>query len=321
MLNNFMDPAILFFLFGVLAGLAKSNLEIPQPISKFLSLYLLMALGLKGGFALSQSGLTLDVAKGLGAAILLAVAIPLIGYQILKRLTGPFDAAAIAATYGSVSAVTFITSVQFLDNQQIPYSGHMSAAMAVMESPAILLAVFWVNALRSKANTSSDGQHGLKQTLHESLTDGAQLLLLGAMVVGVLSGDRGKEMMAPFSVDLFKGMLSFFLLDMGLTTAKNFQYLKGQSPWLLAYATLGPLAHSGLALLLGQTLNLSMGDTFLLMVLSASASYIAVPAALKLAIPEASPTLYLGLSLGLTFPLNIILGIPFYFQIVQKYGA
>lgn len=321
MLNNFMDPAILFFLFGVLAGLAKSNLEIPQPISKFLSLYLLMALGLKGGFALSQSGLTLDVAKGLGAAILLAVAIPLIGYQILKRLTGPFDAAAIAATYGSVSAVTFITSVQFLDNQQIPYSGHMSAAMAVMESPAILLAVFWVNALRSKANTSSDGQHGLKQTLHESLTDGAQLLLLGAMVVGVLSGDRGKEMMAPFSVDLFKGMLSFFLLDMGLTTAKNFQYLKGQSPWLLAYATLGPLAHSGLALLLGQALDLSMGDTFLLMVLSASASYIAVPAALKLAIPEASPTLYLGLSLGLTFPLNIILGIPFYFQIVQKYGA
>ena len=184
MLNNFMDPAILFFLFGVLAGLAKSNLEIPQPISKFLSLYLLMALGLKGGFALSQSGLTLDVAKGLGAAILLAVAIPLIGYQILKRLTGPFDAAAIAATYGSVSAVTFITSVQFLDNQQIPYSGHMSAAMAVMESPAILLAVFWVNALRSKANTSSNGQHGLKQTLHESLTDGAQLLLLGAMAVG-----------------------------------------------------------------------------------------------------------------------------------------
>jgi hypothetical protein len=321
MLNNFMDPAILFFLFGVLAGLAKSNLEIPQPISKFLSLYLLMALGLKGGFALSQSGLTLDVAKGLGAAILLAVAIPLIGYQILKRLTDPFDAAAIAATYGSVSAVTFITSVQFLDNQQIPYSGHMSAAMAVMESPAILLAVFWVNALRSKANTSSAGQHGLKQTLHESLTDGAQLLLLGAMVVGVLSGDRGKEMMAPFSVDLFKGMLSFFLLDMGLTTARNFQYLKGQSPWLLAYATLGPLAHSGLALLLGQALDLSMGDTFLLMVLSASASYIAVPAALKLAIPEASPTLYLGLSLGLTFPLNIILGIPFYFQLVQKYGA
>lgn len=320
LLNNFMDPAILFFVFGVAAGLAKSNLEIPQPISKFLSLYLLMALGLKGGFALAQSGLSLEVLKGLGAALALAIAIPLLGYQLLQRITGPFDAAAIAATFGSVSAVTFITSVQFLDTQQVAYSGHMSAAMAVMESPAILLAVFWVNSVRSESSTSRP-THGLKQTLHESLTDGAQLLLLGAMLVGVLSGDRGKEMMAPFSVDLFKGMLSFFLLDMGLTTAKNFHHLKGQSPWLVAYATLGPLLHSALALLLSRVLHLSLGDTFLLMVLAASASYIAVPAALKMAIPEASPTLYLGLSLGLTFPLNIVLGIPFYFYIAQMFGA
>jgi hypothetical protein len=322
MLNNFMDPAILFFLFGVAAGLVKSNLEIPAPISKFLSLYLLMALGLKGGFALAHSGLSLEVVKGLSAALLLAILIPLAGYQVLKKITGPFDAAAIAATYGSVSAVTFITSVQFLDGQQVPYSGHMSAAMAVMESPAILLAVFWVNAVRSQSTQSSNGQvHTLRQTLHESLTDGAQLLLLGAMLVGVLSGDRGKAMMAPFSVDLFKGMLAFFLLDMGLTTAKNFPNLKGQSPWLLAYATVGPLLHSGFALLLAQVLELSLGDSFLLMVLAASASYIAVPAALKLAIPEASPTLYLGLSLGLTFPLNIIFGIPFYFQLAQIYRA
>ena len=322
MLNNFMDPAILFFLFGVGAGLVKSNLEIPAPISKFLSLYLLMALGLKGGFALAQSGLTLEVVKGLGAALLLAIIIPLAGYQVLKKLTGPFDAAAIAATYGSVSAVTFITSVQFLDGQQVSYSGHMSAAMAVMESPAILLAVFWVNSVRIQAASTSNGQaHSLRQTLHESLTDGAQLLLLGAMLVGVLSGDKGKAMMAPFSVDLFKGMLAFFLLDMGLTTAKNFPNLKGQSPWLMAYATLGPLIHSGIALMVALALQLSLGDSFLLMVLAASASYIAVPAALKLAIPEASPTLYLGLSLGLTFPLNIILGIPFYFQIAQKYVA
>ena len=320
LLNNFMDPAILFFVFGVAAGLAKSNLEIPQPISKFLSLYLLMALGLKGGFALAQSGLSLEVLKGLGAALALAIAIPLLGYQLLQRITGPFDAAAIAATYGSVSAVTFITSVQFLDTQQVAYSGHMSAAMAVMESPAILLAVFWVNSVRSESSTSRPS-HGLNQTLHESLTDGAQLLLLGAMLVGVLSGDRGKEMMAPFSVDLFKGMLSFFLLDMGLTTAKNFHHLKGQSPWLVAYATLGPLLHSALALLLSRVLHLSLGDSFLLMVLAASASYIAVPAALKMAIPEASPSLYLGLSLGLTFPLNIVLGIPFYFYIAQMFGT
>jgi hypothetical protein len=316
MLNNFFDPAILFFVFGMLAGLLKSNLEIPQPISKFLSLYLLMALGLKGGFALAQSGITTEVSKGLGAALFLAILIPLIGYQILKRLTDPFNAAAIAATYGSVSAVTFMTAVQFLDAQNVIYSGHMSAAMAVMESPAILLAVFWVNGVRTHSQTQST-LHSFKQTLHESLTDGAQLLLLGAMVVGMLSGDRGKAMMAPFSVDLFKGMLSFFLLDMGLTAAKNISHLRGKSPLLVAYAVLAPIVHSLIALAIASALSLSLGDTLLLMVLAASASYIAVPAALKLAIPEASPSLYLGLSLGLTFPLNIILGIPFYFYLAN----
>ena len=311
MINNFFDPAILFFIFGICAGLLKSNLEIPQPISKFLSLYLLMALGLKGGFALSQSGLTQDVAKGLGAALFLAFLVPTLGYQFLKRITGPFDAAAIAATYGSVSAVTFMATVQYLDSQNISYSGHMSAAMAVMESPAILLAVFWVTGIRRKISGVAHA-HTLKQTLHESLTDGAQLLLLGAMLVGILSGDQGKAMMAPFSVDLFKGMLAFFLLDMGLTASRNFQHLKGNSPFLIAYAILGPIAHSLIALTLAQFLGLALGDSLLLMVLAASASYIAVPAALKLAIPEASPSLYLGLSLGLTFPLNIIFGIPFY---------
>ena len=311
MFNNFFDPAILFFLFGIGAGLLRSNLEIPPPISKFLSLYLLMALGLKGGFALSQSGLNVDVAKGLGAAVFLAVFIPTIGYQLLKRITGPFDAAAIAATYGSVSAVTFMTAVQFLDGNKIAYSGHMSAAMAMMESPAILLAVFWVNGIRKKISGTSHS-HTLKQTLHESLTDGAQLLLLGAMLVGILSGEQGKTMMAPFSVDLFKGMLAFFLLDMGLTASRNFHYLKGKSLLLIAYAVLGPIVHSLLALGLAFALGMSLCDSILLMVLASSASYIAVPAALKLAIPEASPSLYLGLSLGLTFPLNIILGIPFY---------
>ncbi len=311
MFNNFFDPAILFFLFGIGAGLLRSNLEIPPPISKFLSLYLLMALGLKGGFALSQSGLNVDVAKGLGAAVFLAVFIPTIGYQLLKRITGPFDAAAIAATYGSVSAVTFMTAVQFLDGNKIAYSGHMSAAMAMMESPAILLAVFWVNGIRKKISGTSHS-HTLKQTLHESLTDGAQLLLLGAMLVGILSGEQGKTMMAPFSVDLFKGMLAFFLLDMGLTASRNFHHLKGKSLLLIAYAVLGPITHSLLALGLAFALDMSLGDSILLMVLASSASYIAVPAALKLAIPEASPSLYLGLSLGLTFPLNIILGIPFY---------
>ena len=319
-MQNLIDPAILFFLFGVAGGLVKSNLEIPPAISKFLSLYLLMALGLKGGFALAESGLSLSVLKGLGAALLLASVVPLLGYQVLKRLTSPFNAAAIAATYGSVSAVTFITTVQYLDTHAVPYSGHMAAAMALMESPAIIMAVLMANLLRHKSapNTHASGTR-LGKVLHEAFTDGAQLLLIGAMVIGFVTGESGEKSLAPFSVNLFKGMLAFFLLDMGLLTARNLSALKSASTPLIAYAVLGPLVHAALALALGQLLSLSAGDTALLMVLSASASYIAVPAVLRFAIPEAQPTLYFGLSLGVTFPLNIVFGIPFYVGLAQAF--
>ena len=330
-MHNLLDPAILFFVFGILAGTVKSNLEIPPAISRFLSLYLLMALGLKGGFALAQSGLTAQVGAGLGAAILLAVLVPLAGYSVLKRFLGGFDAAAVAATYGSVSAVTFVTAVQYLENQQIAYGGHMAAAMALMESPAIIMAVVMANALRqssaavvgqsggSAALVHGSGKPGLPmgKILHESFTDGAQLLLLGAMAVGLLTGESGKAAMQPFSGDLFKGMLCFFLLDMGLMAARNLPQVRGQSPWLLAYAVLGPLTHAALALGLASLLQLPQGDATLLMVLAASASYIAVPAVLRYAIPEANPSLYFGLSLGVTFPLNILLGIPFYTQVAS----
>jgi hypothetical protein len=331
-MQNLIDPAILFFIFGVLAGTVKSNLEIPPAISRFLSLYLLMALGLKGGFALSQSGLTANVGISLGAAVLLAIVIPLIGYAVLRRFVSGFDAAAVAATYGSVSAVTFVTAVQTLENQGVPYGGHMAAAMALMESPAIILAVVLANSLRQKTASgvevqASDGAalvgpaapHGASvgKILHESFTDGAQLLLLGAMVIGLITGEAGQEAMAPFSVDLFKGMLAFFLLDMGLMAARNLPQVKGQSPVLIAYAVLGPIVHAALALGLAVVLKLSAGDGALLMVLAASASYIAVPAVLRTALPEAKPALYFGLSLGLTFPLNIVLGIPVYLGVAQ----
>ena len=332
-MQNLLDPAILFFVFGILAGTVKSNLEIPPAISRFLSLYLLMALGLKGGFALAHSGLTVQVGAGLAAAVGLALVIPMIGYTLLKRFLSGFDAAAIAATYGSVSAVTFVTTVQHLENQQIAYGGHMAAAMALMESPAIILAVILANTLRQKATATAPGlvvvQGGtaaltggpgkpgmaLGKVLHESFTDGAQLLLLGAMVVGLLTGESGKAAMQPFSGDLFKGMLSFFLLDMGLMAARNLPQVRGQSPWLLAYAVLGPITHAAIALGVAWLLQLPHGDGTLLMVLAASASYIAVPAVLRYAIPEANPSLYFGLSLGVTFPLNILLGIPFYTQL------
>ena len=332
-MQNLLDPAILFSLLGVLAGAIKSNLEIPPAISRFLSLYLLMALGLKGGFALSHSGLTANVGISLAAAMVLAISIPLMGYWFLRRFVAGFDAAAVAATYGSVSAVTFVTAVQYLENQNIDYGGHMAAAMALMESPAIILAVVLANTLRQKQTppivSLGSGVAGLSgppnqqsvsigKILHESFTDGAQLLLLGAMVVGMMTGDAGKAAMEPFSGDLFKGMLSFFLLDMGLMAARNLPQVKGKSPALIAYAIIGPILHASLALGLAYVLNLPAGDGALLMVLAASASYIAVPAVLRFALPEANPSLYFGLSLGITFPLNILFGIPAYVSIAQS---
>jgi len=328
-MGSLLDPAILFFVFGVAAGLARSNLEIPPQVSRFLALYLLMALGLKGGFALAKSGLSADVAVSISCAVALAVVVPSIGYMLLRRLVSGFDAAAIAATYGSVSAVTFITAVQYLDGRGVAYGGHMAAALALMESPAIILAVVVANSIRqSQAAPAAAGLAGgaavaapapspgagmsISKILHESFTDGAQLLLLGSMAIGLATGEAGKAVMQPFSGDLFKGMLAFFLLDMGLMAARNFGELRGKPPMLLAYAVLGPLAHASLALALAMLAGLSPGDGALLMVLAASASYIAVPAVLRYAVPEANPSLYFGMSLGVTFPLNILLGIPLY---------
>ena len=348
-MQSLLDPAILFFALGVFAGLVRSNLEMPAAISKFLSIYLLMALGLKGGFALATSGFTPSVATSLGLAVLLAIVVPLVGYALLRRVLSGFNAAAVAATYGSVSAVTFVTATQYLESQHIAYGGHMAAAMALMESPAIILAVLLANALRQKqqavavataappvvamtgGGAATLGGHGpgsvsgkggphlsVGKILHESFTDGTQLLLLGAMLIGLLTGDAGKAAMQPFSGDLFKGMLCLFLLDMGLSTARNLPAVRQQSPWLLAYAVLGPITHATLALGLAWLVAVPAGDAVLLMVLAASASYIAVPAVVRYAIPEADPSLYVSLSLGLTFPLNIMLGIPLYTQVVQS---
>ena len=332
-MQSLLDPAILFFVFGVFAGAVKSNLEIPPQISRFLALYLLMALGLKGGFALAHSGLTTDVARSLGCAIALAIVVPAISFRVLKRWVSGFDAAAVAATYGSVSAVTFITAVQYLDTHHLAYGGHMAAAMALMESPAIIMAVLFANTLRKRPFlggtegvavpvddrvSAAPQSTSVKNVLHESFTDGAQLVLLGAMVVGLVTGDAGKAVMQPFTGDLFKGMLSFFLLDMGLMAARNMPELRGKSPWMVAYAVVAPILHAALALMLCFLIGVPAGDAGLLMVLAASASYIAVPAVLRYAIPEANPSLYFGLSLGVTFPINILVGIPTYITVAHQ---
>jgi uncharacterized protein len=319
-----LDPAILFFVFGVLAGALKSNLEIPPAISKFFSLYLLMALGLKGGFALSESGFSAQIAISLAAAIAMAFIVPALGYIFLKSRISKFDAAAVAASYGSVSAVTFVTAMQYLESSGLQVGGHMAVAMVIMESPAIIMAVLLANSIRHAAN--QEGISGqvernipLRKILHESFTDGAHLLLLGAMAVGFISGDAGKAMMQPFSGDLFKGMLAFFLLDMGMMVARNFGQARNASFVLIAYATLAPVVHAAIALCLAVVLNLPAADGALLMILSASASYIVVPAVLRYAIPEANPSIYFGLSLGVTFPINILVGISAYTYVAERF--
>jgi uncharacterized protein len=306
MFTVLLDPAILFFIFGIFAGLIKSNLEIPNQISKFLSLYLLMALGLKGGFALAASGFTLDIVAVIGIGVFMAILVPAISYFLLKNILNGFDSAAVAATYGSVSAVTFVTATQFLSTNGIEYGGFMAAVMALMESPAIIMAI----ALA--AYTRMDNTVRVRNVLHESFTDGANILLLAALVIGMITGVSGEAVMKPFTIDLFKGLLAFFLLDMGIQVARRIPDLKGKNPLLLSYAIIAPITHSMIALGLAALFGVSLGNAILLMVLAASASYIAVPAAVKHAIPEANPSVYVGLSLGLTFPFNVLVGIPLY---------
>ena len=274
-----------------------------------------MALGLKGGFALARSGLTPEVAASLAAAVLLAVAVPLASYALLRRSLNGFDAAAIAATYGSVSAVTFITAVQYLDTHGLPYGGHMAAAMALMESPAIVLAVLLANRLRRQQGAAEDGAAARRAA---RVADRRR-----AAVAAGRDADRHADRcqreaaMQPFTGDLFKGMLAFFLLDMGLSCARQLGALRGAPRWLLGYALAAPMVHAAVALALGRLLGLEPGNTALLLVLAASASYIAVPAVVRHAIPEAQPGLYLGLSLGVTFPFNILVGIPSYIRIAH----
>ena len=311
-MNNLLDPAILFFVFGIFAGLVRSNLAIPEQISKFLSLYLLMALGIKGGVALSNSGFTAEIMIVIAIGLVLALAIPAASYLVLRRFLNGYDTAAVAATYGSVSAVTFVTATQYLNAQGIEFSGVMSAVMALMESPAIIMAVA-LAALHRATHTVS-----VREVLHESFTDGAHLLLLAALAIGYVTGDAGMAVMKPFTGDLFKGMLAFFLLDMGLKVAERIPDLRNKSPALLAYAVTAPLLHSAVALALCLTFGVGLGNTALLMVLAASASYIAVPAVVRHAIPEADPSVYFGLSLGITFPFNILVGIPLYTAVAQQ---
>jgi hypothetical protein len=318
------SPPVLFFFLGVFAALVRSNLHVPKAVTKLLSLYLLWAIGFQGGVKLVQGGATTQAGLALLAALLLACVVPVGAFAILKRWVSRPDAAAIAASYGSVSAVTFMAASTVLEAKGIPYGGHMVAAMALMESPAIVIAVLLMRAVSAERQAHSDlpadtgpgarepGAFSWPKLLHEAFLNGPVLLLLGSMLIGMITGERGYQAFKPLCTDLFSGVLVFFLLDLGILAARRFKALREAGWRLIAFGLVMPPVGAALALGLAAAFGLSLGDGVLLMVLGASASYIAVPAAVRLVIPQANPGLYIPLPMAVTFPFNIGVGIALY---------
>ncbi|MGC8711292.1 MAG: sodium-dependent bicarbonate transport family permease [Leptodesmis sp.] len=309
-LSNILNPPVLFFFLGMTAIFVKSDLEVPPPIPKLFSLYLLFAIGFKGGVELAKSGVNQEVLLTLAAAILMACAVPVYTFFILKLQLDPYNAAAIAATYGSISAVTFITASSFLEQLNVNFDGYMVAALALMESPAIIVGLILVNLFTSEEE--SDREFSWPEVLQEAFLNGAVFLLVGSLLVGVLTGERGWQVLSPFTQDMFYGVLTFFLLDMGLVAAKRIKDLKKIGVFLISFAILTPILNAGIGLLIARLIDMPEGDALLFSVLCASASYIAVPAAMRLTVPEANPSLYISTALAVTFPFNIIVGIPLY---------
>jgi uncharacterized protein len=313
LVSNLTNPTFLFFVMGIIAALAKSDLEIPPTSIKFISLYLLFAIGFKGGQELSHSSFSIEIVYSLLFGILMASVIPLYSFFILKRKFTVSDAAAVAAAYGSVSAVTFVAATSFLEGQGAPYDGHMVAVMALMESPAIIVAVI----LMMKWDRDSDGNRGLKEIVVHSVTNGSVLMVLGSLLIGLFADTKQAEGIKPFTTDIFKGFLAIFLLDMGMVTARRFAAFRTYGFFATAFAIVAPLVNGVLAAILSAFITGSVGNRLIFAILAASASYIAVPAAMRLAAPKADPGLYVPMSLGITFPVNITVGLPIYFAVVH----
>jgi len=311
-LSNLTNPVLLFFALGMTASWVKSDLEIPSPISKFISLYLLFAIGFKGGQELAHSELSPEIGFSVLFGIFLSAGIPLYTFFILKRKLPVQDAAAVSAAYGSVSAVTFVSAVSFLEIQQIPFSGYMVAVMALMESPAIIVAVILMATFSSEGNRSAK----LGSIIAHSFTNGSVLLILGSLLIGMISDSSQAEGIRPFTTDIFKGFLALFLLDMGMVTARRLSSFRNQGAFLTLFALGIPVVNGCIGALASGWVTPSEGNRLLFAVLAASASYIAVPAAMKLAAPKADPGIYIPMALGVTFPLNITLGIPLFYLLI-----
>ncbi|MDJ0628784.1 MAG: sodium-dependent bicarbonate transport family permease [Rhodobacter sp.] len=306
--DNLLSPIILCFALGLFAALARSDLTVPEAVARGLSLYLLFAIGFKGGASVASHGIDLTLGLSLLAGLILSLALPFAAYALLRALTAlnPTDAAATAAHYGSISIVTFVAATSVLESQGLAAEGYMVAVAAVMEAPAILSAL-WL-AARGTGGAKMDG------TLwREILLNGSIVLLIGSFAIGWATGTDGLKEIESFIVSPFKGVLCLFLLDMGLVAGRGLRQSRGAlDPGVIAFGLIMPPLASVAGLAGALLLGLSPGGTALMMALAASASYIAVPAAMRVALPEANPSVYLTLSLGVTFPFNLTLGIPLY---------
>jgi hypothetical protein len=316
-ISNILNPPVLFFFIGMSAVFLKSDLEIPQPIPKLFSLYLLFAIGFKGGHEIHESGLNAEITLTLLAAIIVAAIVPIYSFFILKLKLDIYNSAAIAAAYGSISAVTFVTASSFLSRLGIDFGGHMVAALALMESPAIIIGLLLVQLFANRSE--NEEKLSVSEVLREACLNGSVFLLVGSLFVGIVTSQQGWESLEPFTGELFYGVLTFFLLDMGLVAARRIQDLKKSGSFLIGFSILMPVFNAIVGILIAALIGMSKGNALLFAVLCASASYIAVPAAMRMSVPEANPSLYISMALALTFPFNIIVGIPIYLGIINQF--
>ena len=316
LIDNLTNPALLFFILGIIAVLVKSDLEIPPNSSKFISLYLLFAIGFKGGQELSHETFNTEIAASMLFGIGISMAIPIYTFFLLKKQLNPYNAAAIAAAYGSVSAVTFVTAVSFLEIQHLQLQGRMVAIMALMESPAIIVGLLLLTL--SKEVDSQAIAIKKRVVFKHAFTNGSVLLILGSLCIGFMANAEQAEGIKPFTDDLFKGFLAIFLLDMGISSGKKLKAFFSFGWFPLVFAIVIPLINGCLVAVLSAAVTSDVSNRFIFAILAASASYIAVPAAMKISVPKANPGLYLPMALAVTFPINITIGMPIYFLIVES---
>lgn len=315
LIDNLTNPALLFFVLGILAVQLKSDLAIPSNSSKFISLYLLFSIGFKGGQELAHSDFSMEIVWAMVFGVAVAALIPLYSFFILKKRMGVENAGAIAAAYGSVSAVTFVTAVSFLELQSIDFHGHMVAVMALMEAPAIIIGVILIRFFGENGSCNGKITHIVKH----SFTNGSVFLIMGSLIIGLLASEKEAMGIKPFTTDIFKGFLAIFLLDMGIVSGKKLgDFLK--SGWFTTvFALVIPLINGIVVAVLSGWITEDVGNRFMFAILAASASYIAVPAAMKMAVPKANPGIFIPMALAVTFPFNITLGMPIYMYVVQNF--